>query len=110
MDYYINPIFNGEDTFWKFPSGFTYTGAVKNFCEENRAYWVLDLVQSYYPKIKTYDFLILYFDIKDSSCSFYAKEDSDTPKIITQEIEYTDLQVSMKLYFCNNTLMFPSDY
>jgi hypothetical protein len=107
---YYDPEFNGTDNYWKHPFGLLYTDSVADFAKAYGAYWVLDVVASYLPQIKKYDFLVLYFDVEDSRCLFHAKEDTDLPDIIRQEIEFTDLTVSVKLYFVDGLLMFPSDY
>jgi hypothetical protein len=106
---YYDPHFNGTDNYWKHPFGLIYTDSVKDFAEEKHAYWTIDVVASYLPNLKGYDFLVLYFDVDDSRCSFYAREDTDEPDVVRQEIEYTDLSVSIKLYLIDGVLMFPSD-
>jgi len=110
MSDYFDPYYNGTDTYWKHPFGLIYTDSVRDFCEDKDAYWTLDVVASYLPQIKHYDFLVIYFDVADSRCSFYAREDLGTPDVVRQEIEYTDMPVSIKLYFSDGILMFPSDY
>jgi len=106
---YFDPGYFGTDTYWKHPFGLLYTDSVKDFCTEKAAYWALDVVASYLPIIKDYEFLVICFDVDGDHCSFYAREDTDEPEVVRQEIEYTDMPVSIKLYLCNGVLMFPSD-
>jgi hypothetical protein len=107
---YFDPYYFGSDSFWRHPYGLVYTDSVKDFCEINQAYWTLDVIGSYIAVLRSYDFVIIYFDVSDSKCSFYVKEDTGLPDVIHQEIEYTDMPVSVKLYLCDGILMFPSDY
>lgn len=107
---YYDPCYHGTETYWRHPFGLLYTDSVRDFAETYQAYWSLDVVASYLPEIKQYEFLVIYFDVKDETCSFYCREDSDTPNVIEQYIEYTDLKVSVKLYLVDKILMFPSDY
>lgn len=107
---YFDAGFNGTDNYWKHPLyKLTYTDSVRYFCQEHSAYWTLDVIGSYMNKIKHYDFLIIHFDVREGQCDFYVQEDIGTNKIITQHIPYTDLRVSIKLYYENNVLTFPSD-
>jgi hypothetical protein len=106
---YYDPRYNGTDNYWKHPLGLVYTDSVKAFCIEHQAYWTIDVVASYLPTLRHYPFLVIYFDVDESRCSFYAIEDTGEPDIIRQEIEYTDLKVSIRLYLIDGILMFPSD-
>jgi len=107
---YFDPCYFGTDTYWKHPYGLLYTDSVKDFCSEKAAYWTLDVVASYRHVFSGYEFLVLWFDVDENRCSFYAREDTNKPDVIRQEIEYTDMPVSIKLYLCDGILMFPSDY
>jgi hypothetical protein len=115
MRKYFDPNYFGTETWWRHPLwNFLYTDSVKDFCEEHKAYWILDVVGSYMPKLKDYDFLVIAFDVDNAQCAFCAKEDTDKPYIVDQLIEYTDLDVSIQLYLehgeAHQVLMFPSDH
>jgi hypothetical protein len=107
---YFDPQFFGTETWWKNPYGFLYTDSIKDFCEKHKAYWILDVVGSYMSRFKDFNFLVICFDVQDSQCTFYAKEDSGLPNIVEQFIEYTGLIKSIKLYLEEGVLMFPSDH
>jgi hypothetical protein len=107
---YYDPNYFGTDTWWKHPYGFLYTDSIKDFCEQHMAYWILDIVGSYIDTFEKYVFLVIYYDVENMACNFYVNADSDEPNIIEQYIEYTDLDVSVKLYFEGKVLMFPSDH
>ena len=64
---------------------------------------------SYYPKVKKEGFVTFHFDVNNGKCKFYATNGNDKV-LVRQSIPYTDLDVSVKLFYCNNVLMFPSDY
>lgn len=110
MSDYFDPCYHGTDTYWKHPYGLLYTDSVRDFCHDKKAYWTLDVVASYLPQLKGDDFLVVCFDVEENRCSFYIKEDTGMPDIVRQEIEYTDMPVSIKLYLADGVLMFPSDY
>jgi len=109
-DYY-DPNFHGTDQYHQYPiGGVLYTDSVGFFCEKYKAWWTLDVVGSYYEQMKTFDFLVLTFDVEGRKATFTASEDVGLPAIINQEIEYTDLTVSIKLFLENGILLFPSDH
>ena len=112
MKDYYDPGFNGTDCYWRYPfgKGFAFTDSVKYFCDTHQAYWVLDVIASYMPKIGDLDFVVLTFEVNGNECDFAAKEDDGLPNLVKQHIEYTDLKVSIRLYLDNGVLMFPSDY
>jgi len=107
---YYDPQYYGTETWWKHPLyGFIYTDSIKDFCKEYQAYWVLDVIGSYYPRFKHYSFLLLSFDVVDGKCKFYIQEDTGLKHIIEQKIDFTDLKVSIRLYYENEVICFPSD-
>lgn len=70
----------------------------------------MDVVASYLPQLRKYDFLVVYFDVDDGKCCFHVREDSDLPDVLVQHIPFTDLKVSIRFYLIDGMLMFPSDY
>ena len=115
---YYDPQFHGTDMYYfnpMFPD-LKYTSSVKFFMEEYQAHWVLDVIGSYLPKFIDNEFVVFRFLVADHKCIFTAVdsrrqgEEEVKTVIITQNIEYTDLSVSIKLFYMNRVLMFPSDY
>lgn len=109
-DYY-DPGFHGTEQYHRHPiGGVLFTDSVNFFCEEFQAWWTLDVVGSYQERLKPFDFLVVTFDVDGSEAVFTVKEDDGIPPLITQEIEFTDLKVSIKLFYENGILLFPSDH
>jgi hypothetical protein len=109
MNYY-DPQFYGTENYYKTNYGFVYTDSIKDFCRKYEAYWILDLIESYYPKLRKEDFCSVYIDVDDNTAEFYVTDGNSKRKIVKQSIEFTDLSVSIHLYLTDNVLMFPSDY
>jgi hypothetical protein len=92
------------------------TDSVKLFAQEKGAWWTVDLIFSHLPqiqktmKVNDTNIIFIHFDVDGSKCQFYAKLDSDMPRLFEQHIEFTDLDVSVELYLQDGILMFPSDY
>ena len=105
------------------PRLFAYTDSIVEHAEKFKAWWTLDVVASYIPTLKKWGeehdgntFYVLTFDVDEGKCKFMAREDISTedpeafPAIVSQDIEYTDLPHSLKLYLVDGVLMFPGDY
>lgn len=108
---YFDPYLCGTDCYYHHPIGrYNYTDSLRIFAKEHKAYWVLDLIGSYANVFARHDFLVLTIDVKDNKATFTAKEDTDLPLVVTQDIPFTDLDVSIQLYWENGVLLFPSDH
>jgi len=116
---YYDPGFNGTEEYHRvsiFPGAPVVTDSVIHFCEEKKAFWLMDVIASYSGKYNP-EFSVAFFDLdgKDGGL-FHIHDDYDSddpdafPATVSQEIEYTDLDVNVKLYIDNGVVMFPSAY
>ena len=117
---YFDPMFCGTETMYKtdnflfrgIADKIQYTESVRYFMREKKAYWIFDVMASYVPKLLKgkHEFVTFLFNVnEDNSCEFRA-ENGNGKLILSQEIPYTDMKESIKLFWTNNVLMFPSDY
>jgi hypothetical protein len=111
MKNYYDPGFYGTENYTKHYS-ILLCDSVVHFAKEKEAFWLLDMIWSYAGKLRKYPIVFITVDVdtENGTAVFYAKEDSGKPDIVRQEIEFTSLDVSVKLYYQNNVVMFPSDY
>lgn len=110
-DDYYDPMFCGTENHWKHPLwDLVYVDSVRSFCQEKEAWWTMDVIGSYIDRFKKHDFLVFTFDVNGNEATFTAKEDDGITPIVVQEIEYTDLPVSIKLYWESGIVLFPSDH
>ena len=108
---FYDPRFYGTENYYRCAGGaMVYTDSVKHLCNEKSCYWLLDVINSYYPRFRKYDFLVITLSVTDNTALFEIRTDSGIKPVITQEIEFTDLEINVKLYYSNDVLMFPSDY
>lgn len=89
---------------------FLYTDSVACFIREYEAWWTLDIIGSYLANLRDLEFAVIAFDVVDGQCAFSIREDSDMEPVVKQTIEYTDLQISVKLFWENGVVLFPSDH
>ncbi|NCB02065.1 MAG: hypothetical protein EOM67_07840 [Spirochaetia bacterium] len=71
---------------------------------------MIDLIGSYFKKLRAYEFLVITVDVKGDEAVMTVREDTDMPIILKKNIDYTDLKINVKFYLTNDVLMFPSDY
>ena len=99
-----------SETYWR-DGPLLYTDGVRSMCEENEAYWTLDVVRSYFPQLRNHEFLVVYFDVYDNhTCHFHVRPDSDLPDIVSLSIEFTDLKVSLSMYLIDSVLLMKEEY
>ena len=94
----------GTEKYYKHFGGLLYTDGVKEMCEKLGAYWFIDIVASYIPKYRekdTFGVARFHVDLEDSSGVFFI--DNGNNKVYrTQEVEYTDLEINLKVYIQDN--------
>jgi len=92
------------------------TEGIKCLAESVGAYWLLDIVGSYQPKLKRADFQLWKIAVKGSKAIVTMREDTDEKPLVTQRIGYTDFPAGdFEFYACRNergsvTIMLKSEY
>ena len=103
------------------------TDGVALMCEKLKCFWFMDIVGSYIPDIEKAmnkdgnTFFVGVFDLDDNdSKGQFRIEDGDYNIYITQDVEYTDLKKSIKVFIAaqqededsklNWVVMLPSEY
>ncbi len=92
------------------------TEGVKFMAESVGAFWLLDIIGSYQPKLQRADFQVWKIVVDGSNAIVTMQEDSDLKPMVTQRIGYTDFpQGEFKLWAVRNemghmTIMLPSEY
>lgn len=100
----------GTENYWR-DGPLLFTDGVRIMCEEQEAFWIIDVVRSYLPQLRDHEFLVVYFDVYDNhTCHFHVREDTDLPDIVSQQIEFTDLKVSLSIYLVDSILLMREEY
>ena len=107
--------FTGSDNvYWHAVGEMVFTDGVKFLADVAQCYWLLDIIGSYLidPKIRELPFQIWELKVnEDNSAVVTMKEDTDLPKVVRQEIPFTDFPLKeIKFYFTQAILMLPSEY
>ena len=115
--------FCGTENYYKHFTGFgTFTDGVKHLADRAGVHWLIDAIFSYQCEkvIRCVPFQVWTLKVLRSELGknknepmaiLEMREDTDTPVLVTQKIEYTDFpKGEIKLYFQNGVLFLPSEY
>lgn len=89
------------------------TDGILMIAEKAGAYWLIDAIGSYQanPKVKSLLIQFWTLEVKDNTAVLYCVEDYGMPRIIEQEIDYTNFpEGSWKFYVQNEIMMLPGEY
>jgi len=104
--------FIGTENYYQNLLGLKYTDGVKYLADKAGSHWLIDLIASYQPKLRDHRFQL--WSIKktgENSAEVYCQEDLGEPKLVRQEIEFTDFPLDkFKLYCVDDVLLLPSEY
>ena len=107
--------FCGSCEFYRHWTGHAiYTEGVHYLAGKVGAYWLIDLVVSHQltPKVRREPFQVWLLKVnEDRSAVAECYDDLPGKLLARQKIEYTDFPLDeIKLYFCDGTLLLPSEY
>jgi len=104
--------FTGTTAYHRHPLGVLYTDGVHHLAEKARAYWLLDIVASYQPKLKAVHFQLWELERNpDRTAVITAREDDGHPDLVRQEIESTDFPMPFfSFYVIDGVMLLKSEY
>jgi len=106
--------FTGTQHHYKHLFGLTLTDGTKYVAEVCQAYWLMDIVASYLPKVEktgNQDFALVRLTVKDGKATFTMRADSGEKAFITQQIDYTDFPLGeIEMYLINRVLILKTEY
>ena len=84
--------FYGTEHYYRHLFGLVYTDGVKYLADNANCYWLIDAIASYQndPKVRSLDMQFWTLEVQGNKAELYVQADSDLPKLISQQIEYTD--------------------
>ncbi len=89
------------------------TDGVRIVAEKAEAFWLIDVIGSYQinPKVKALAIQFWTLEVKDCHAILYCIEDSGMPRIVEQEIKYTDFpEGNWQFYVQQGVIMLPEEY
>jgi hypothetical protein len=100
--------FIGTEQYYRHPSGLQYTDGIKYLAEKAGAYWLIDLIASYQPRLE--GFQLWQLEVSENVGIIACRADSGLPALVSQTIEYTDFPFDIDVYVCDGVLLLPSEY
>ena len=96
IKYYTNGQFTGTSQYYKYQYLYLTDGVI--FVAENfKAFWLLDIINSYLSKLKDdFYFVKLIVDLEKKTAEFEIWEGD--VRVIQQHIDYTDMPANVMLY------------
>ena len=91
-----------------------YTDGAKYLADQARAYWLIDdiaLAQRYVKRVAAEEFQHWKLTVKADHSATLACDDGNGNVVYAKRIPFTDFPLEeTSLYFCNNTVLLPSEY
>ena len=104
--------FTGTQHYYQNFTGLLYTDGIHYLAERAAAYWLIDLVGSYQPRLRTIPFQVWSIKVyEDKTALVTMREDDGQPTKVRQEIPYTDFPLCSFSWYCvDNIMMLKSEY
>ncbi len=91
-----------------------FTDGAKYLADQARAYWLIDdiaLAQRYVKRVAAEEFQHWKLTVKADHSATLACDDGNGNVVYAKRIPFTDFPLEeTSLYFCNNTVLLPSEY
>lgn len=107
--------FTGSETWWRHAlvRDIVFTDGAKHVADAGGAYWLLDeiaLAQRYKRKVAAEEFQVWTLKVKDHTARLTC-DDGNGNVVYSKPIPFTDFPLDeISLYFCNKTILLPSEY
>lgn len=91
-----------------------FTDGAKYLADQAGAYWLLDeiaLAQRYDKNVAGEEFQVWTLKVKDDRTATLACDDGNGNVVYSKQIPFTDFPLDeISLYYCNKTILLPSEY
>ena len=105
--------FTGSETWYRHITGALFTEGVKYLADNAGAYWLVDEIcfRQRFGRVKAEEFQVWILRVTVHNGGWLKCEDGNGNVVHTKQIEFTDFPLpEIKLFFCGNTLLLPSEY
>ncbi|MFA5858421.1 MAG: DUF6876 family protein [Elusimicrobiota bacterium] len=93
--------FTGTEHYFRNFTGLIFTDGIQYLAEKTGAHWLIDLIGSYQYKLKNIPFQLWTIKVNDDkTAEVICKEDTHTPIIVKQKLEYTDFPLKNFECYC----------
>ncbi len=93
--------FTGTQNYYRNFTSLLYTDGIQHLAERAGAYWLIDLVGSYQPRLRDAPFQLWELKVNtDRSALVTMVEDDGMPNRVSQDIPYTDFPLNDFSFYC----------
>jgi hypothetical protein len=116
LDPAIMAQFTGSETFYRYglAGDVLFTEGVKYVADTAGAYWLLDIIciaNVYEPKVRAEEFQLWTLAVREDATGVVTCDDGNGRIVYEQTLNFTDFpDPGIRLYFCNGTVLLPSEY
>lgn len=115
LDPAIMAQFTGSETFYRYglAGDVLFTEGVQYVADTAGVYWLLDLIciaNVYGAKVRAEEFQLWVLTVKDDATGLVTCDDGNGHIVYEQALNFTDFPEGIRLYFCNGTILLPSEY
>ena len=108
--------FTGSEVFYRYglAGDVLFTEGVKYVADIAGAYWLLDIIaiaNVFEAKVRAEEFQLWVLTVRKDASGLVVCEDGNGNIVYEQALKFTDFpEPGIKLYFCNGTILLPSEY
>ena len=104
--------FHGTQHYYRNFTGLLFTDGIKYLADRVDCYWLIDLVGSHQPKVKTVGFQLWELEVVEELAAVVTmREDTGQPALVRQNIPYTDFPLRDFSFYCiDNVMLLKSEY
>lgn len=100
-----------SDNYYNYHFGLVITEGVKCFADKFAAYWLLDIVASYYPQLRSEDFQAWKLTVNEDGTAIVSCTDGNEKQLANQIIPFTDFSAKhATLWVEGNVILLPSEH
>jgi hypothetical protein len=99
------------DHYYRSLFGMLYTDGIQALCTEFECYWLLDLICSWQPGLKSEDFQVWSIGVNEDESAIVICTDGNDKVLKTQRIPYTDFKAKeATIWVEGNVVLLPSEH
>ena len=112
MELNLSQFIGSEHLYPHFTRLLNHTDGIQYLAEKAGAFWLIDVVASWQPKVRNEPFQLWSIKVHDDdTATVEMRRDSGLKPIVTQEISYTDFPLKeFEWYVCDSTMLLKSEY
>ena len=103
--------FNGSENYYAYNFGYAYTDGVRALVNMFECYWLLDIIVSYQPQLRSEDFQVWTLGVNGDRSAVVLCCDGNDKILKSQEIPFTDFKATeATIWVEGDVMLLPSEH